>query len=96
MGVAGIVRWLRRSSSMKNDRRVVIVVASAANSPRVRTVARWFRALVPAVALVVAAPGVEVQERADEENIIVVNADELPSGPLSLAAALARATGGET
>jgi hypothetical protein len=75
---------------------VVIVIASATNGPRVRAVARWVRALVPAAALVVSTPDLGQLERVEDEVAIIVNADELPSGPLSLAAALARATGGGT
>jgi hypothetical protein len=75
---------------MKKRRKVVIVVASATNGPRVRAVARWVRALLPAAALVVAAP--EANPRVEDEDTIVVAADELPSGPLSLADALTRGT----
>jgi hypothetical protein len=73
---------------MKKPRPVVVIVGSAPNGSRVRAVARWVRALVPAAALVVSSPGAAESQPWDEA--IVVDADALPSGPLSLAVVLAQ------
>jgi hypothetical protein len=75
---------------MKNAKPVVVVVASAPNGSRVRSVVRWIRALVPTAALVVSMPGPTERLRLEDE-AIVVDADALPSGPLSLAVVLAQA-----
>ncbi len=83
-----------RRDGMKK-RRLVIVVRSVTNGAHARTLRRWLRALVPATALVVVAAGLEDREPVEEEDTVIVNADELPSGPLSLAAALARAMEGD-
>lgn len=74
----------------------MVVVASAANGRRVRSVARWVRALVPTAALVISAPGVADSQRIEDEEAIVVDADALPSGPLSLAVVLAQARDGQS
>jgi len=71
-------------------RRVVLVVASsAANRKRIEAIARWTRALVPTAMLVVS-PFDKVTTEVLED-AIAVDAEALPSGPLSLADALARA-----
>lgn len=75
---------------MDQAKPIVVVVRSARNGARARTVARWVRALLPAAALVVSAPETE-RRRADGDGVITVDADALPSGPLSLAVVLARA-----
>ncbi len=70
-------------------RAVVVVVTARANHSRVRAMVRWVRTLVPAAVLVVAPVGESRSEPC--EDAIVVNADEIRSGPLSLADALVRA-----
>jgi hypothetical protein len=61
-------------------RRVVLVITSSPNRRRIEAIVRWVRTLVPAAMLVVS-----------PLNAITLDADALPSGPLSLADALARA-----
>ncbi len=68
---------------------VVVASASGANHQRVRALVRWTRALLPAGVLVVSS-GDASTHNASEEGIRL-DAEEIPSGPLSLADALARA-----
>jgi len=55
--------------------------------------ARWLRVLLPAAALVVSAPDAARSQMVEDEDAVIVDADTLPSGPLSLASALAQAAG---
>ena len=75
----------------KQAKRVIGVVGSAQSRQRVRTLRWWIRTLVPAAVLVFSP--VDGPAR-DVEDAITLRADEIPSGPLSLADALARAAGG--
>jgi hypothetical protein len=71
--------------------RVVLLLTGAVDRSRVSAVLRWARALVPAAVLVVSP--VDGRPKNDvPEDAITIDLDELPSGPLSLADALARAT----
>ncbi len=74
----------------KQRSKVIVLVGSAPNRRRVGTLLCWIRALVPA-AVLVSSP-VEALTRDVLEDAITLNVDEIPSGPLSLADALARAT----
>lgn len=78
---------------MHEGTQVVVVVTSSVSGGRARAVARWVRALLPAAALVVSAPGLSRGPPVECARALVVDADALPSGPLSLADALARAAG---
>jgi hypothetical protein len=72
--------------------RKVVVVASSKDALRTRTLVRWLRALLPAAVLIVSAPdtfGIE-ETVEDDEDAIVVEANAVLSGPLSLAEALVR------
>lgn len=75
----------------KQARRVIVVVGSAPNRQRVRTLLWWIRTLVPAAVLVCSS--VDGLPRNVEDDAITLRADEIPSGPLSVADALARAAG---
>ena len=78
-------------SSMRVVRRMVLVVrATDASRRRVRAVARWARALVPAAALVIT-PFDGFRADPSEDDAITIDADEVASGPLALADAIARA-----
>lgn len=73
-------------------RKVVVVVRPGSSRRRSTEVVRWIRALLPAAILMVAGggappPGVEANE------VITIDVDSIPSGPLSLADALARERG---
>lgn len=72
----------------KQASRVIVVVGSAQNRQRVRTLLWWIRTLVPAAVLVCSPADGVVRNVKDA---ITLRADEIPSGPLSLADALARA-----
>jgi hypothetical protein len=56
-------------------------------------VARWARALVPAVTLVITPCEGQRPEGAEDEDAIVLDMDEVAGGPLSLANAIAKALG---
>ena len=71
------------------ERRVIVVEASTANLLRVRAIVRWVRALAPAAILVVSP--IEARRRAFPDDAITLDADRLPSGPLSVAHALFQA-----
>ncbi len=71
----------------RTSKRVILLTGSAP-SRRIRTLAWWIRALVPA-AVLVCSPG-EALTNDVLDSAIVVNADDAPSGPLALASALAR------
>ena len=76
-------------------RLVVVVRASDATRRHARSLARWARALVPAAVLVVTsldAPRADVSE----DDTITLDADEVASGPLALADAIARALAADT
>ena len=76
-------------------RRVILLLTGAVDRSRVRAVLRWARALVPAAVLVVSP--VDGSPRDDvADDAITIDLDELPSGPLSLADALARAALGRS
>lgn len=64
------------------------MLTGSAPSRRLRTLAWWIRALVPA-AVLVSSPGEALANDA-LDSAILLNADEVPSGPLALASALAR------
>jgi len=67
----------------------IVVVASSASERSVRTLVRWARALVPATVLVASSGEATATEL--PEDAIRIHAEEILSGPLSLADALARA-----
>lgn len=67
-----------------------VVVRPGRDGRQLSAVVRWMRAFAPTVALLVAAPDARPPERDGDESI-VIDADEVASGPLSLASALARA-----
>lgn len=71
------------------QKRVIVVVSRAADPRRVRVVVRWLRVLLPTAALVLSAGAASLNTVAEE--VITLDVDGLPSGPLSLADALARA-----
>ncbi len=66
------------------DRKLVIVVRPGS---RTRTILGWLRQLLPAAVLLVAPPSFPAAEAAD---VIALDEEEVVSGPLSLADALAR------
>ena len=67
---------------------VVVAPASGAERGRVRALVRWTRALVPAGVVVAAS---EPATPGGPGRSIRLRAEDIPSGPLSLAHALARA-----
>jgi hypothetical protein len=72
-------------------KRVLVLRASEASGRRIRTIARWAHALVPAAVLVVTP--FDDSRAETRKDSIVLDADEVASGPLSLADAIARAAG---
>ncbi|ACG74680.1 conserved hypothetical protein [Anaeromyxobacter sp. K] len=72
----------------------MVIVRRGASPRRLAAVLRWVRALVPAAVLVVdpgAGPLPSRESRWDgDDEVIVIDADDIASGPLSLAAALLR------
>ena len=58
---------------------------------RVRALARWLRTLVPAAALVLTPASATPDDDDDGGDTVTLDADAIPSGPLSLADLLARA-----
>ncbi len=70
-------------------RPIVVLRTSGANRGRLGSLARWVRALLPAAVLIVAPVGGEGTIGSDDA--IALDGDALPSGPLSLADAIARA-----
>ena len=70
------------------------VLVTGQRTAAVKTIMRWARALLPA-AVLLSAPG-ELPAGIDEEDAVVisVDADDVPSGPLSLADAIARRRAG--
>lgn len=71
--------------------RVRLIVRPGTSPQRVRVLAGWLRALVPAAMLVISVPGALGDADGDDvPDTISVDADAVPSGPLSLASALTR------
>ncbi len=71
--------------------RVRLIVRPGTPPQRVRALVTWLRALVPAAMLVIAAPGALGDAGGDDvPDVISIDADAVPSGPLSLASALTR------
>lgn len=73
--------------------RVRLIVRPGTPPQRVRALLGWLRALLPAAMLVVAVPGALGDADGDDvpDTLSVdVDADAVPSGPLSLATALTR------
>ena len=69
----------------------MLLRASEASGRHIRTIARWARALVPAAVLVVT-PFDDSRTEGTKDSI-VLDVDEVASGPLALADAIARAAG---
>ncbi len=78
------MRWPR-------SKRLLVLHASSPDPLRLRTVARWARALVPAAVLVITS--VDTVTAEIFEDAIVLDVDEVASSPLALAEAIARAAG---
>jgi len=70
-------------------KRVRLVVRAGIAPARVRALTRWLRAFVPAAVLVLTPAGAMVDD--DGPDTVTLDADAIPSGPLSLADLLARA-----
>jgi hypothetical protein len=62
-----------------------------ASRGRALAVARWARALVPAVTLIIAPYEGTPPEEAEGDDAIILEVDEVGTGPLSLADAMAKA-----
>lgn len=71
-------------------KRVRLVVRPGLAPARVRAIARWLRAFVPAAVLVLTPAGTLADDD-DGPDTVTLDADAIPSGPLSLADLLARA-----
>jgi hypothetical protein len=71
--------------------RVRLVVPPGLGLARTRALAQWIRAFVPAVVLTLVPPG-PLQDSDADDDTITIDADAVPSGPLSLADLLTRAT----
>jgi hypothetical protein len=67
---------------------VVLLVRPGANPRRASEIGRWLRALVPAALILVSSVPIAVQP---DDDVVTVSADDVDAGPLSVAAALARA-----
>ena len=78
----------------RTRKKLLVLRTSAAHGRPVRTVARWAHTLVPAAVLVVMP--LEGARTEVDEDAIVLDADEVASGPLSLAHAMARAVAGSS
>ncbi len=72
-----------------DDRTLVVRVRPGASPRRAREVVGWLRALLPAAVLLVGA-GAPPAPDVDGDRVITIDADFVGSGPLALAAALAR------
>ncbi len=70
-------------------KRIVVLRAAGANPAGVRAMARWIRAMLPTVLLIIAPAGTTAPETPDDA--IALDAQEIESGPLSVADALVRA-----
>lgn len=73
--------------------RLRVVVRTSATRRRLRSILRWVRALVPAAAIAVAAPGAAApldDDGDDDAEVLVLDVDD-SAGPLSVAQALVRA-----
>jgi hypothetical protein len=70
----------------------LLVVVRPGGGRRVREVVHWARALLPAAVLLVAPVGAPTPpaDADGDARVISIDADELPSGPLSLADAIVR------
>jgi hypothetical protein len=77
----------------KPGARLVVVIRPGRSGHRLDAILRWLRALAPAAALVVAEPGIDRAGDDDPATVLTVDADDLASGPLAVADALARARG---
>jgi hypothetical protein len=62
-----------------------------ASRARALAVARWARALVPAVTLIITPHEGSIQEEGGGVDAIVLEVDDVAAGPLSLADAIAKA-----
>ncbi len=81
----------------------MVLRTTTRNRRRARAIVRWARALVPAAVLVITPPPSTIEGSDDvvsddvasddviSDDAITVDADEVASGPLSLADAIARA-----
>ncbi len=74
---------------MSDRERVFIVIRGGARAGRLQTLARWVRRLVPAAVLLVGS-AVLPANLDPGAVVITVDADDVASGPLSLADALTR------
>ncbi len=72
-----------------HPKRIVVLRAGGANPAGVSVLARWIRAMLPTVLLIVAPAGASAPETPDDA--ISLDAQEIESGPLSVADALVRA-----
>jgi hypothetical protein len=72
-------------------KRRLLLRTPIATRARAQAVARWTRALVPAVTLVITPYEGQRPEGADEEDAIVLEIDDVGAGPLALADAIAKA-----
>jgi hypothetical protein len=74
------------------------VVVTPGSGRRVREVVRWVRTLLPAAVLLVAPVGPSAaganDDGTDDARVVSIDADDLPSGPLSLADAILKQAGG--
>lgn len=70
-------------------RLVVVVRSSEVNPRRTRSLLRWAQQLVPAAVIVATTGDSSIGDA--REDAIRIDAEDIPSGPLSLANALARA-----
>lgn len=62
-----------------------------ASRARALAVARWARALIPAVTLILIPYEGSIPDEADGEDAIVLEVEDVAAGPLSLADAIAKA-----
>jgi len=69
----------------------LVLRVTEASGRHIHTIARWARALVPAAVLVVAS--FDDSRTEGTKDSIVLDVDDVASGPLTLADAIARAAG---
>jgi hypothetical protein len=86
-------RWPRCCTAMRvpQTKKRLLLRTPTATRARAHAVARWARALVPAVTLVITPYEGQRLEGADDEDAIVLDMDDVAAGPLSLANAIAKA-----
>ena len=80
--------------NLRTGTRVVVLRTSGNNRRQLHKLARWVRALIPAAVLVVMPLDGSSTEVSDDA--ITLDADQVTSGPLSLADAIARAAAGRS